>query len=78
MLNLPESLDILSDTDLYTSLDDLRRHKAEYGRGRNPDAQYVREFCKGEMRRVQGEIRRRGLPAQRPHANGWVQVQETG
>lgn len=73
MLSLPDALAALPAADLYASLDDLRAHKSAHGRGRSPEAAYVRDFCKGEMTRVRREIRRRGLPAQRPQANVWVQ-----
>jgi hypothetical protein len=72
MLTLPDALATLRDDELYQSIHDLRGHKMLHGRGRSPEAAYVREFCNAEVRRLQAEIRRRELPPLRPQANVWV------
>ena len=72
MLILPEALTALTPAELYASLDDLRAHRRVYGRGRTPEAAHIRAYCSSEAARLHREIRRRGLPAQRPDANTWV------
>jgi len=63
---LPENLTNQTPDDLYQALDDLTAHRRAYGRGRSPEAAYVKEYCKAERARVKAELKRRGLRLTRP------------
>ena len=52
--------------ELYAELDRLGLYRQKYGRGRTEDAAQARFYCKAMRRKVQAELRRRGLPGTRP------------
>jgi len=68
---VPTNLKTATDNQLYDALDTLRAHREREGRGRTPEATYVREFCREEKRSVQNELRRRGLPTARPDGRAY-------
>ncbi len=59
---LAQSLTEQTDKKLYRMPRDLEELRHEYGRGRSPEAAYVREYVCEEKRAVREELRRRGLP----------------
>lgn len=62
----PANLATQTPEQLYALLDDLTEYRRSDGRGRTPEAAYVREYCASERVRVKRELARRGLPATRP------------
>lgn len=52
----------MTDEELYQALRDLDEYRRSDGRGRSPEAAYVRDYVREEKRWVKGELKRRGLP----------------
>ena len=63
---IPEDLTTLTAEQLHDCLDDLTEYRQAYGRGRSPEAYYVKDYCKAERSRVKAELKRRGLRLTRP------------
>jgi len=52
----------MTNEELYQALRDLDEYRRSDGRGRSPEAAYVRDYVREEKRRVKAELKRRGLP----------------
>lgn len=66
MLVIPDDLTELDPESLWKWKDTIRVERQRYGRGKNPDAQQVRDWAKVEIKRINKELRRRKLPMKSP------------